>query len=360
MIDQQSGRRLSPTKTIAPPDGEPADQYAVELDFSPVVGDDTGPGEELVRLSPPEGVVAPAILMERAALELFEGEAVIDHLAELPEPIVLEGRVETENAEPVQATVTLVATELDSLKPGTLASYQQTVEADAEGRFEAELLPGTYRVLAVPLVDSGLAVFDESWEVASKPQHQAGRTVLLPEGAKLVGNVVSPAGEPVAGASVHAVSSPSNGNVGALERALGEAPFVPRAASVLTRETGHFEVAADPGSYDVSIRPPEEAGFAWLVRPNVPVPEGAALGEMRLPLPVVYEGTLLVREDVVLPEALVRAYILLGSDGYADSRDDPDNPAVSVVQVAEVRADSQGHFRLLMPKELEGPGSTEP
>ena len=159
----------------------------VELEYSPVEGYEAVPGEELVRISPPEGVVAPALLMERGAVELFPGEATIDHLAELPEPIVLEGWVEMESAEPVQATVNLVATELDSLKPGTLASYQQTLEADAEGKFRAELLPGSYRVVVVPPVDSGLAVFDDTWEVAGEPSVQAGRTVQLHERAKLVG-----------------------------------------------------------------------------------------------------------------------------------------------------------------------------
>ena len=71
-------------------------------------------------------------------------------------------------------------------------------------------------------------------------------------------------------------------------------------------------------------------------------------------------GQVLVREeDVVLPEALIRAYILLGSGGYTESRDDPENPARSVVQVAEVRADSEGRFRLLMPQALEGPKELE-
>jgi hypothetical protein len=77
------------------------------------------------------------------------------------------------------------------------------------------------------------------------------------------------------------------------------------------------------------------------------------LGDVVLPLPVAYRGTVLVQQSVPLPGALIRAYVLLGSLGYTSSVDDPTNPAQGVVQVAEARADSQGVFELLLPERLE-------
>jgi hypothetical protein len=358
LLDPVSGRALSTANELTGHtvvDG--IAEYVAEVRYSSVLDDPAIAGVELVRLAPPEGVVAPAVLMERASLELFADAAVINHLVPLPTPIQLEGRVETEGAEPAPATVTLVATALDDLPQGTLASYQRTVETDDEGRFLVELLPGSYRVLAVPPIETGLAVFDAPWQVAAEPAFQAGRTIELVDSSRLVGSVLSPAGRAVAGASVLAVSSPSNANVGVLQGALGEAPFVPRATTVASDEHGEFELLADPPWVDVSVRPDASTGFAWMVRPNVRVlvPENVNLGDMVLPLPLAYRGTVTVLGGIPLPGALIRAYILLGPDGYTSSRDDTDNPAEAVAQVAEARADERGQFELLVPRSLWEP-----
>jgi len=355
LLDPTTGRALSSEYELTEPtvEGDLA-EYAVDLEYSTVLDDADVSGLELVRLSPPEEVAAPAILMERAALELFADAAVIDQLAPLPETVIVEGRVETEAAEPARATVTVVATELLDLPEGTLASYQRSVEADPDGRFQVELLPGSYRVVAVPPLESGLAVFDGTWEVAREPIYQAGRTLALVDSPRLVGRVLTVGGDAVAGASVLAAPSPSNANVGVLQGALGAAPFVPRATTVVTEEGGDFELVADPPSVNVSVRPEAETGFAWLVRPNVPVevPDNVDLGELTLPLPVAYRGTVTVLDGIPLPEALIRAYVLLGPEGYASRRDDPDNPADAVAQVAEAWADAHGEFELLVPERL--------
>ena len=144
MVDSVSGRRLSTARQLeAAVAVDDHAEYAVELQYSAPIGDLADTAQDLVRLSPPEGVAAPAVLMERAGLELFAGEAVIEQLQELPSAITLEGRVERANTEPASASVTLRATALDFLEPGTLASYQRTVETDEQGRFQVELLPGT-------------------------------------------------------------------------------------------------------------------------------------------------------------------------------------------------------------------------
>jgi len=47
----------------------------------------------------------------------------------------------------------------------------------------------------------------------------------------------------------------------------------------------------------------------------------------------------------VVPNALIRAYAYLGSDGPVDTTSE----ARFVVQVAETRADDRGKFELLVP-----------
>ena len=156
------------------------------------------------------------------------------------------------------------------------------------------------------------------------------------------------------GTSVQAGSSPTNANVGVLTGALGQAPFVPRTRTVVSDENGEIALPADPRWIDVSVRPQPAAGFAWLVRPNAEVspPDNVDLGNMFLPLPLAYRGTVTVPGDVVLPGALIRAYVLLGEALPTNDPDDPANPVRAVIQVAETRADSGGQFELLMPDGL--------
>jgi hypothetical protein len=196
-------------------------------------------------------------------------------------------------------------------------------------------------------VESELAVVEAEWDVASEPAIQAGRTISLPDGPQLIGSVLTPSGDALAGANVQAVASTSNANASVLQAALGAAPFVPRANSGVTDSQGRFALLADPPWVDVSVRPTAGSGFAWLVRPNVAVtvPDNVDLGGMALPLPVPYSGHVTVLDGVVLPGALIRAYVLL------------DDPAEAVVQVAESRADAEGRFDLLLPERLEPVGS---
>ena len=199
-----------------------------------------------------------------------------------------------------------------------------------------------------------MAVFDETWDVAAAPPSQFGRTITLTESSKLIGRVLTPSGEPVVGTNVQAGSSSTNTNVGVLVGALGQAPFVPRTHTVVSDENGEFELPADPRWVDVSVRPQPGTDFAWLVRPNVEVspPDNVDLDDMILPLPLAYRGTVTVPGGVVLPGALIRAYILLGEEAPTNDPDDPNDPVRAVIQVAEARADSQGQFELLMPESL--------
>jgi hypothetical protein len=352
-VDPVSGRVLSRLAGLE----ESADAvvgrtYRALLEYSPVIEEGAAVGNELVRLSPPEGAAAPAVFIERSALELLEpGTGVMTHFNGLPSVVELAGHVTVAgSAEPSRATVSLVATDILELEPGVLGSYQRTVEVSEDGRFRVEVLPGTYRVIAVPPVETGLAAAEAVWEVGVQPEVQEGRAIELAGGASIEGIVLGPGANPATGASVHAVPSPSAARKNVLSQALGDKPFLPRATTAVAGDRGQFQIVADPGTFDVSIRPPEGAGFAWMVRPNVLVPAtGQDLGSITLPLPLSYRGRITSPDTGSVSGALVRAYLFMDASGsYTTDAEQ----AAAVVQLAETRADEAGDFHLLIPARL--------
>jgi hypothetical protein len=141
-------------------------------------GEGLSAGAELVRLSPPQAVVAPTIYVERSVVDLFQdGKGLIDQLTELPEPVRFSGRIATLGApSPVPSTVTLVATSLASTSVGTVAAFSRTMETLEDGTFELDLLPGTYRLSAEPL-DGELARTEAELTVSDLAETQIGKTI---------------------------------------------------------------------------------------------------------------------------------------------------------------------------------------
>lgn len=374
MLDGISARRISRRVTLAEPQVDDAiERYVVALEYLPTA-QSAGTATELVRLVPPDEVVAPTVLVERSSLGLFGGPAVLDQLTALPAPVEVEGQLlaraeRSGNAQliPVGGTLTLIATSLDGFPAGTLASYQRTLTAAGSGAeqgvFRATLLPGKYRLRALPsgscaelspctaedtLCECPLGATElEGFTVAPSPALQAGKTVELAWRTRLGGRVMATTGS-LAGAAVQATAVPTRTT--ALATALGMEPFVPRAAAAATQGDGTFELRVDAGDFNLAVRPPATSGFAWLVLPGVPVGLGEAsleLGALQLPLPVPLSGAVRVPADpeidgmdyAILPGAMLRAFVA-AAEG-------------TVVQVAETTADANGEFELLLPARLE-------
>ena len=212
-------------------------------------------------------------------------------------------------------------------------------------------MPGEYDVYIVPPPGSGLAQTVRTLEVGKQPLQQKGKTLTVEAASDLAGTALSPTGSPLNGAPVHAIPSPVD--IEPLLVAAGTAPLKPQAVTAVVGSDGSFVLQSDPGTFDLSIRPESQGGFAWLVRPNVAVNSPLhELGELKLPLPVVYQGEVNVpsggEENVVVPGALIRAYVFMTDQGYADDPKD----AQSVLQVAEARAEADGSFTLLLPAKL--------
>lgn len=352
------------------------------LEYTPVEypPDEESPGEalELVRLSPPESVVAPTIYIPRQALELFEkGSGTINHLSELPPVVSVDGQIVLEQVEglempcarertagsinpcEVPMEVRIVAAEppagsslsgLDLIGAGTIGYFEQTTTTNSGLTFQTELLPGSYRVIVVPELDleRPWASTEAYWSV-SNVSSQHGKSVRVRPRARVSGEVRTPTGTGVTGFDVTMTASPEELTRGSFQSQLGAFPFIPRASLGAATSDGAFSVRSDYGTFDLSVRPAPETGFAWYVQPSIEVidPE-PNLPDIRLSWPVVYNGTVSSLSAGQLPGAVIRAYTYLDSEGQLA----PPEEATSVLPVAETRADEEGRYQLLVPSRI--------
>jgi len=370
MVDSTTGRTISNRVPLALERGS-TKEYGATLAYNPVlVGDKPASTDQWVRLSPPEDspeLAAPTVLMARSGLSLFQpNSGELTNFIALPKPVHVVGQVTSgSTAVPVAATITLVSTKITGIDEGVLATFTRTATVGADGHtFDAYLLPGEYRVSTVPELpldpsrrnEIPLAADVRSWTVPSEPAEQQGKVVELGTALPITGRVVNASQKPVATAQVQASASPASITESnyLLELRRGAA-FVPRASSGGLNASGDLVLRTDPGTFDISVRPNANTGFAWLVMPQVPVTvlgAGANLGTLTMPLPVSYGGTVMTGEGdagVPVPGALVRAYIYLANGQYTSNAD---GNADSVLQVGETRSDSEGKYEVLIPAEL--------
>ncbi|MEP7051255.1 MAG: hypothetical protein ABJB12_12925 [Pseudomonadota bacterium] len=366
MLDLDSGHVISNSATLAVSAAGKA-EYVATISYLPVAGDATAStAQELLRLSPPATIDAPTILLARNALGVFDaGRGKLTQFTMLPTPVYVQGQVTAlATPRPVAATVTLVATKITGIEPGVLASFVRTVKVSDDGQFGLNLLPGTYRVLAVPGLalnsqdGSVLSEVSTEWVVPSSPSRQAGKVIELSQPLPITGQALDSRGSAVATALVQAVASTAAIHRDVLREALGEITPVPRASTGTVQARGEFSLLADSGTFDVSVRPQAGTGFAWSVVTAVGVgttPEhsaGVNLAPLSSPLPVQYGGTVTApgaaSAPVGIPGALIRAYAYTLAGSYTA---DP-TQADGVVQIAETRADETGAFKLLIPASL--------
>lgn len=348
-VVQRDSRRLLSNRAVlqAPVERDGALEYDVQLAFSPSdIGDAVA--SELVRLSPPEGYVAPTIYLERSLIDLFqEGVGLVDQLTELDDAVDYRARVTVSSLGlPVPSTVTLYALKLESTGPGTTAGFSRTVETDENGFFDVQLLPGTYRALATPL-DANYARKLVDVTVSDASPSQSGRNIEVTPRLVVSGELMSFDGKtPVFGAPIWAHAAPSREHVGVLEAANGAISLAPAAVGDVSSPDGLFSLHADAGVFNISARPEPSTGLAWAVRLGVDISESRSLAPLELPLPVVVKGRL-TSPDVggIVPGALIRAFALLKDGIPVTSQDEAD----SVVAVAEARANAEGRFELFLP-----------
>lgn len=313
-----------------------------------IAGTVDGLDAPLIRIRPPEGLIAPTTLWDLAAADLSDtGYVELDLSAMTSAPVELSGHLEGDASDHplVTGAVVFSSLSLAGVAPGVTASYTVTVPTDERGAYAASLLPGHYRVVAIPDPALPWAITEVSWQVGDSPERQAGRTLIVDAKPSLLGRVrVGFSGEKLASATVNAVASVASNPFSVLDAALGKTPALPRASSDTTNAEGLASLELDPGLYDLFVRPKEGSFLPWFVLPRTlvaPPTPGArpSTVDLPVPLPLLLGGRAYDTDGAALPNALVRAYARLGSTS-------------TVVQVAETHTAHDGRYKLLLPSKL--------
>lgn len=304
----------------------------------------------VIRLRPPEGSGKPIIHWSLDGIALDPGitpdgkvpvKLDVSGIDTLPRQV---GGQVLHDGDVTSATVTLRS---ESIGGSKLNHFETVVETDQAGQFVAWLPPGAYKVIARPHAP-GLALATATWDVAKADDCYCGKTLEVQAATTAVGSVTTPGGEP---ASVEVRLNPAaTGDLTYLAK-LVAGDVQPRPASALTRN-GAFQVPVDVGLYDLSLLPPEDSGYPWLVRTSVQIASlesqeapVTSLGDFKLPSPVVVRGRITEGGGFAMSGATLRAWIPVAS---ADPKDVP-----SAVQIGEVVADVNGEYFLLLPPSIK-------
>lgn len=364
LVEPIGGRRLSNRVPLAQSSVEPdgTTHYGVRLAYHPIIGADAErmAGAELVRLSPPAGLLAPTYYAARSGLDLFDtGDLVLAPVRDVPAAVVVDGLVESEfDGTPIPADIVAILATEETPSTGVLASFRATTSTDDRGHFELNLIAGKYKIVAIPTDGSRYATQSLVWTVASSPAFQAGRLIQVGAIGTLTGIVQSAASHVALAESILMAQPSSIGRRPTfLDEILGHGrPIGQRSQMAVADSTGRFELPVDEGRYDIAVRPVEGTGYPWAIRPSVAVDTEANGLSVLVRNPVAYSGTVTVPDRagasarMPLPGALLRFFALFDEKGQlADGGLAP----ISAVEVGQTRTAADGKYRLLLPDRLD-------
>jgi len=236
------------------------------------------------------------------------------------------------------ALLTLRSEDFFDETTGVTGEFQTTTRTDESGKFEVDLLPGTYEVV-VSGAGSDHGVRAETVRLdASDMDTIMGQVFVLPPRARIGGEVQTRDLHPVQGATVHADA------LGRTEMLPDEAARYNRSADTVTDSDGRFILGLDVGAYDLVVRPPPEAGFPWIVSPDRRI--GFTGGHLRdrfeFSTPVVVMGELHDTNGMAVVGAELAAHGLITS-AEGDAR---------AVELGRATTDEEGRYVLLLPPRL--------
>lgn len=283
----------------------------------------------------------------------------LDDLITTPRTVGI--RIRDEHDQGVTASVKIQSTKLSGDVASNASYGSDVLDTDAEGSLTTQLPPGKYRLRITPKpkntadLDSKLAITEDSLEVASPTDNDPGDTCscghefVIAQKTELKGRIETLSGAPLI--NTRTLTEPSQ-VTGALYWDVVHAldPLLPDSASAISDMNGAFQLNIDPGaSSDFSVRPGEDSGFPWLVRPRVTPKLTDAeldLGALKVSAPVFLEG--IVRDPSQHPVggASIYAWVPVHEATAAGGL------SGTVIKIAEITTDEQGHFELTLPASI--------
>jgi hypothetical protein len=258
---------------------------------------------------------------------------------------VVEGRVEdpdgTRDQPVVGAEVVLRSSAIEDTATGVVGTYERTVTTDAQGRFEALILPGEYTVTITPREGELSSIVETISIQRTEGGAVQGQLFVLPSRARLGGSILTPDGMPMPGAALRAEPRLGTG--------IGDADFqgaaaLAQAAHATTDGDGSFELRLDLGVYDLFVEPPAGLGYpVRLLADRTVHPERVDGNEsIVLGLPQVVDGVAFQRlEDgrtvPIVGEVVAHLLIATPTGGRR------------AVEVARTVVSDDGTYRMLLP-----------
>lgn len=346
VVDEKYGLVLSDSMELQDP---PSGTETIQIVGGPTGDDPLGlryyyTGNPIIRLRDANGTLVVHWLASTVDLDK-DGKVELQLADLVADPLPLQATIVDEEARGVAASVTIESVLLSGTAKQN-ASFRVITETDGAGNLEVDLVPGEYRVSVAPKNDDTLATATTPWSVTVDNLGH-GKAFVLPKRPFLKGAVTSVTGEDLAAMPLVVTAS----NPDALtyfSRSVSASDLLPRASSDTTDLFGGFKLAVDPGTLDLSVQPPAESLYPWLIVPRLLVDSAAIkpvldVDTLVLPPPVIVSGTV-SSESSVVPYAIVRVLLPLPT-----SNDGMPSP---VVQIGEAITDGAGHFTLPLPPSI--------
>lgn len=232
--------------------------------------------------------------------------------------------------------------------PGTDGTFMSApVRTGPSGEFSVILVDGTYEIVVTPPTDAndghnhlGISVVQNvriAMPAAGVPAIM-GQVFTLPERAELDGKVMTSDGRPMVGATIEA---------SALGRLLEVGPETAfnRSNQTITGADGAFALPLDLGVYDLTLKPPMDSDFPWVILTNFAVPplvESMTDQMLMFSGPIPLQGVVRDESGEPLSNVEVRAFAVIdGLDGGLRS-----------VQIGRAISESDGSYLVLLPPHL--------
>jgi hypothetical protein len=324
-----------------------------------------GPGHFEIRLAPgteswffsinasteriQEGHLAPTFLVDPSGLIEEDGVVRILMPSDIGErSFRYAGTVESVPTQGIEgATLTFVALDVVDDVTGVIGTFRNMATTnDCEdpktcGRFQIDLLPGTYEVVVTPGSEYGvLREMLRIDDVDGDGQVQ-GQSFQVPTRAPYAGSVRTQLGEPMFDALVRGQARGST-----FGGTLSDVAVFARSNESYTDANGYFNLPLDVGLYDVVVEPPAGTNWPWALGLDRAIGGSAApiddVFELGTPVPLTGRAVYESGTGAPLGNAVVNAYAIIETS-TGDTR---------TVQIGRATTDMDGQFTLLLPPSL--------